>query len=332
MASLDDLDALVSEELGTTETQKYTPDRRYNAINQAIRVILKRYDIPEYTVKVSLSVVNGSVALPLNFLRPAKLYKNKRAPYSLKNFDAFENDIPQTYTILWDTLTDSRVINTYPRETTVLTCWYIQIPDNMTVGSQTVRFKEYWDEAIAAKAAELLMRRSRLNQQAGDKKALADEMIADAWQSESVSLQGEDDLRLTSIYEDRPLLGSYSDFSSLYTYTDMGSSEQWLEIVANTNALVNYGYIANSPTPITLTLPLTANIGDRISLLQKGVGRWRIVQGNGQQIVFGDVTTTQGSGGYLESNIGGDAISLVCTTTNTTWTAVPGAVGNIDYV
>ena len=58
---------------------------------------------------------------------------------------------------------------------------------------------------------------------------------------------------------------------------------------------------------------------------------WKIAQNASQQIQFGNVTTTSGTGGSLTSSAAGDCIKLVCITANTLW-EVQSVQGNINYV
>ena len=86
-------------------------------------------------------------------------------------------------------------------------------------------------------------------------------------------------------------------------------------------------YTANSASLITLTLPTTAAAGTKLQVNYKGTGGWKIAQNASQQIQFGNVITTAGTGGSLTSNAAGDCIKLVCITANLLWEvqAVQGA-------
>lgn len=105
----------------------------------------------------------------------------------------------------------------------------------------------------------------------------------------------------------------------------------WLVVTVNTLMASNIGYIANSGSLITLTLPTTAAIGDIIKVTGKGAGGWTIAQNAGQFIQFGSVTTTTGVGGSLSSNDPSDSVELVCVTTDTEW-LVLSSVGTLIYV
>lgn len=87
----------------------------------------------------------------------------------------------------------------------------------------------------------------------------------------------------------------------------------------------------NGASLVTYTLPATATVGSIIKIIGKSSGGWTIAQGSGQQIRFGNVTTTLGAGGSLASSNLGDSVELVCNTANTTWT-VASVQGNPTVV
>lgn len=106
----------------------------------------------------------------------------------------------------------------------------------------------------------------------------------------------------------------------------------WSEVTGTTQAAsVNSAYIANNAALVTITLPDTAAVGDIVRVVGKGAGGWKVAQNASENINFGNVTTTTGTGGYLASTLRYDSVELVCTIANTTWTAI-SSVGNITYV
>lgn len=332
MLSLDTLKLALTDFLGTTETNLWTEAKREAALNRAIRYILRRYDIPQYLQKTTISFTNGVALSPNNMLRPLKLFTNDNIEYIQRDFDRFDYDRSFTYTLLYDSVANATKMHTYPQRTQTLNFYYIQSEARLVSGSQLTRFSEVWEDAIASKACEFLLRQSNSLQRAQDMKQLADEHLGDAWQTERSGLQGKEDQRLQSVFEKKSLLGSFASFFGPYTVTEMNSGITWVEIMSHTVAQVNYGYSVDNDTLVEITLPSVANIGDVIEIIRTGDADWRVVQGNGQKIVFGAVTTTPGPTGYLESTVKGDAIRLVCIEPNLTWYVAPGAVGNITYV
>lgn len=106
----------------------------------------------------------------------------------------------------------------------------------------------------------------------------------------------------------------------------------YTEVTTTSQAMaVNNEYTANNAGLVTLTLPVTANPGDEVTINGKGAGGWAIAQNAGQQVHLGSSPTTSGTGGSLASTNQWDNIKLKCVTLNTTWTA-QGPVGNITVV
>lgn len=111
------------------------------------------------------------------------------------------------------------------------------------------------------------------------------------------------------------------------------SSFSWNNVASNTQALaVNQGYITNNgATLVTYTLPATAAQGTIIWVSGYSAGGWTIAQNALQEIFFGSVHTTIGTGGSLSSSNQYDAVLLLCTVANTDW-VVLSVQGNLTYV
>ena len=106
----------------------------------------------------------------------------------------------------------------------------------------------------------------------------------------------------------------------------------WNEVTGTSQtALVNNGYICNNAALVTVTLPSTAAIGEIVRVVGSGAGGWKIAQNAGQSVKFGNVTTTTGTGGYLQFVNRYDAAELICITANTTFSVI-SSQGNITYV
>lgn len=110
------------------------------------------------------------------------------------------------------------------------------------------------------------------------------------------------------------------------------SKDPWTEVTGTTQTLAaNNRYAANNAAQVTLTLPTTAALGDQIEVVGKGAGGWRVAQNASQQIRFGDLSSTLGISGRLDSTNQYDSICLVCITANTEWSVIRSQ-GNIDVV
>lgn len=115
------------------------------------------------------------------------------------------------------------------------------------------------------------------------------------------------------------------------SYVDAnGGGIAWLEVTGTSQtAATNKGYIANNAALVTVTLPSTAELGKTVRIAGKGAGGWRVAQNSGQQIHFGNTSSTSGTGGRLDSTHRYDSVELVCITANTTW-VVASSIGNIN--
>ena len=91
----------------------------------------------------------------------------------------------------------------------------------------------------------------------------------------------------------------------------------WNEIVGATNAVVNNAYQANNVARVEVTLPVTAAMFDKIEVSGKGAGGWKILQNAGQTIHMGNLASTTGVVGYLESDHFLDSVELMCITADT---------------
>lgn len=106
----------------------------------------------------------------------------------------------------------------------------------------------------------------------------------------------------------------------------------YTEVTGTTQSMVaDNEYTANNAGLVTLTLPVTAAIGTTIKVNWKGVGGWKVAQNASQQIQYGNVTTTSGTGGSLASSAAGDFVILKCITVNNLW-LVQGSQGNLTNV
>lgn len=109
-----------------------------------------------------------------------------------------------------------------------------------------------------------------------------------------------------------------------------GEGFTWNVATEDATAAVNNGYVSNAATRLTFTLPGTAAVGSSIRVAGLNTGGWKIAQPASVQIHFGSVSTSSGTGGYLESTHARDVVELLCVVANTTW-VVLSSVGNITY-
>ena len=136
-----------------------------------------------------------------------------------------------------------------------------------------------------------------------------------------------------SIYKLNPFTGTLdivSDLSNTVITSWQSYSGTALSLEAG-NA-----YETTSSSSVTATLPASSSdAGTLIEIEVNGTGAVTIAQGTGQQIRFGNQTTTSGVGGSLTSTNRGDVITLRCTTTasaSTGFWLVTNSVGNWSVV
>lgn len=100
-------------------------------------------------------------------------------------------------------------------------------------------------------------------------------------------------------------------------------------VVPNSIALqVRKVYVCTGLALQTLTLPVSADVGDLIYISGQGSGLFRIAQNVGQQVRFGDRVTSLGLAGRVDSLSQGDSLSLLCTASNF-WSVISSS-GNFE--
>lgn len=113
------------------------------------------------------------------------------------------------------------------------------------------------------------------------------------------------------------------------TINAVGSGLTWSVVTVNGTFAVNTGTIANKSGTLAMALPATSSVGDMIAItgINTALG-WQVTQASGQQIFFGNTSTTLGATGTLTSSATRDSIMMVCVVSNLTW-QVLSSVGNI---
>jgi|SRR6185503_8365464 len=112
---------------------------------------------------------------------------------------------------------------------------------------------------------------------------------------------------------------------------DTTSGLNWTTVTAvSTSAVINSGYITDRTiTPVTIELPLTFNIGDRVLIMGLGAAGWSLVANTGQTIKFGSFSTSVA--GSINSDIQYGNIEVKGLVANTTW-QVTSVFGNPTYL
>lgn len=123
--------------------------------------------------------------------------------------------------------------------------------------------------------------------------------------------------------------------SSTSTWAPVSSSGLglfWTTIAGDANISNSTGYVCNSASLITLTLPVTASVGATFSVVNYNTGGFIITQNASQNIRVGTALTTTGLGGSIASTARGDAITLICVVANTTWSVASAPQGIFTVV
>jgi hypothetical protein len=102
----------------------------------------------------------------------------------------------------------------------------------------------------------------------------------------------------------------------------------WSVITADQTAVINKGYFTNKSTLLTLTLPTTAAVGSVLRVSGMTASGWKIAQNASEVIHFGNIDTTVGVSGYIQSTLARDAVELICCVADNEWNIV-SSVGNI---
>jgi len=118
------------------------------------------------------------------------------------------------------------------------------------------------------------------------------------------------------------------------TISSSATGLTWEDATMSTLMASNTGYFADGGSVITLTLPVSPAQGDEIRVAGFGAGGWFIAQNAGQQIIYGDETTTAGTGGSLQSTDQYDCVELVFfkTVSSTNIFVVLSSIGNLTVV
>ena len=109
----------------------------------------------------------------------------------------------------------------------------------------------------------------------------------------------------------------------------------WVDVTSATQTIAaSTGYVTDNATQVTYTLPATPAFGNvfRITggVSGSATAPWIIAQNAGQQINFGNTSTTVGTGGSIASTFQYDSIECVCVVAGASavW-VVLDSVGNL---
>jgi hypothetical protein len=111
--------------------------------------------------------------------------------------------------------------------------------------------------------------------------------------------------------------------------TGGGGGLTWNSSNTTQSMTADNGYITTAATLTTFTLPSTIAFGKTVEIAGNSSGLWQLNQNSGQQIRFGNQTTTTTSG-ILSATSQGDCVKLICVVADTSF-IVTSSVGNIFF-
>lgn len=113
---------------------------------------------------------------------------------------------------------------------------------------------------------------------------------------------------------------STSASGSTVTFNGIGGGFETTVVTADTAMAVNRAYITNKAgTSATMTLPVTAAVGDAIRISGLGATSYTIAQNAGQTIRMNATSSTTGAGGSAAPTSQYQTIELLCIVANTDW-------------
>jgi hypothetical protein len=127
---------------------------------------------------------------------------------------------------------------------------------------------------------------------------------------------------------------SISNGAGSITINATGAGLPWTDVTGTTQTIaINNGYLADNAGLVTFTLPATAAQFSVFRIVGRGAGGWTIAQNAGQQIIFGNSSTTAGVTGSLSSTNANDVVEAIASVggSSTIWT-VMSSVGNLNVV
>lgn len=331
-ATFGELQQLLDQALGTSETNLINEDMRKTSINRAIREILTKFDVSVYMNEQQISFGSGISPLPTDCLRPYWLGQpDNQIEYIRVDPTDFMYNVSYTYKTYWNAALSARYLKIYPANSINLTLFYIQNPDPLVEDTDEVRFDSWWNDAIAEMAAYIALNNVRNYAAAALKKETADDMMSKSWQNERQFLVGPQQQRMTSVFEKSGMFGDFLMSLTPFTITEMADGLTWVTVTDTAaSGTANTGFVTDNVARVQITLPVYAEVGDAFQVNGKGSGGWRITQIAGQRIIFGNATTTTGASGYMESSLANDVVG--CRFLGSNIWEVSFSVGNITLV
>jgi hypothetical protein len=119
---------------------------------------------------------------------------------------------------------------------------------------------------------------------------------------------------------------------TIYAATAAASLMDWTEVTgASQGMAIDSGYIANNGSRVSLYIPTTAAQGSVVRVVGVGAGGWELSQGVSSIIYFGNVSTTAGVSGLIQSTNARDSVEMLCVIANLQWNVI-SSIGNLTVI
>lgn len=116
------------------------------------------------------------------------------------------------------------------------------------------------------------------------------------------------------------IVGLRAGNNTRFTFTAGGLP--WQSIAGGAVLEADNGYTVSNGVPATLLLPAVIAYSQQIQIVNVGNSTILIRQNAGQQILFGNLLTTVGIGGSIQSIAPGDHCTLLCVNPNLSFVAI----------
>ncbi|OPX88993.1 MAG: hypothetical protein A4E53_01726 [Pelotomaculum sp. PtaB.Bin104] len=152
--------------LASSNTSYHDDTEREAAINEAIGDIAERYDIPALYKRGSLTFTSGMATIPADCLRIVKIWNPTTQTIEYEyipedEFDGKPTTAANYWSIDYDTASSTRKIKILPASITTANIRYIFTPAVLANDSDVSSLPTQFDDAVAYKAAAILLRNER---------------------------------------------------------------------------------------------------------------------------------------------------------------------------
>lgn len=147
----------------------------------------------------------------------------------------------------------------------------------------------------------------------------------------AVTIDGATSLVMNKAFESIALVFNGTSYEVYSANAETPTPFSWVAKAAGTPLIPNQGFYSTSGSAQSFALPTTCAAGQLFSLAETGAGAVTVTQAAGQQVRFGNTTTTLGATGTLTATAQGAVLNFLCTTQDTIFQII-SSVGNFTIV